>query len=207
MLPEVRERAFEPFFTTRPLGSGAGLGLSVCRTIVEALGGTISAQSEPGRGSTFRVTLPAAPGAEGEQSAPKRVRPPQTARARRARVLVVDDEPLIGTAVERLLRSEYDVTVTHEVGVALAQIREGPGFDAVVTDLIMPGGGGEELYRALRTFRPELADRTVFITGGPYAERAQAFLGEISNPAVTKPLDAAELREALARVLGPTEEG
>jgi signal transduction histidine kinase len=62
--PENLGRIFEPFFTTKPLGEGTGLGLSVCQTIITSMGGTIEVESEVGRGSTFRITLPLAEGQE-----------------------------------------------------------------------------------------------------------------------------------------------
>ena len=79
--PDVLPRVFEPFFTTKPVGEGTGLGLFVCQGIVTEMGGEITAESEVGKGTTFRVTLPAAD--------------PVTARER-LKVLVVDDEPLVG---------------------------------------------------------------------------------------------------------------
>jgi CheY-like chemotaxis protein len=196
--PALRERIFDPFFTTKPVGMGSGLGLSVCHAIVKAAGGDILVESEPGKGTTFRVVLPAAR----EVSAPL----PQLFErsegvARRRRVLVVDDEPLVGSAVQRILRPEFEVTVALEVGEALAHVREGPPFDAVLTDVMMPGETGEDLYRQIQTLQPDLADRVVFMTGGAFTERAQSFLHDIANPAIAKPLDAAELTDALERVM------
>ena len=63
MAPEVQRRAFDPFFTTKPTGLGTGLGLAICTRIVSGLGGSIELESQPGKGSLFRVRLPATPGA------------------------------------------------------------------------------------------------------------------------------------------------
>src|SRR5919201_2624960 len=105
MPPEVLARVFDPFFTTRPIGSGPGLGLSICHGIVTSLGGRIEAESTVGRGSTLRVTLPAC--------APQRPVPVETPGPRgprRARILLVEDDALVARAVRRTLSREHEVT-------------------------------------------------------------------------------------------------
>src|SRR5206468_11781770 len=98
--PALRARIFEPFFTTKPPGEGTGLGLPLCREMVEAHGGTLEVTSAPGQGATFQVTLPVGPV---PASLPA---PPATAEERVVRghtILIVDDEPSLATGLARLL--------------------------------------------------------------------------------------------------------
>jgi PAS domain S-box-containing protein len=195
MAPEVRDRAFEPFFTTRPAGRGTGLGLSICQTTVAALGGEIALESEPGRGTRVRVTLPG----RASEPAPLRDLPsPAGLATGHRRVLVVDDDPGVGSAVRRLLRGA-DVQVCTDSEAAAGILRADPNFDVVLCDLFMPGTSGMDLYRELREARPELAERVVFMTAGAYTPESVAFLDAVSNPRIEKPFDAARLRALVAR--------
>ncbi|MBV9950041.1 MAG: response regulator, partial [Myxococcales bacterium] len=108
--PQVRGRIFEPFFTTKPVGIGTGLGLAICHGIVTSLGGVLSVDSEVGKGSVFRVTLPAAGRVVGAAAAKAtRTSLPVPAPTKRGRILVVDDEPIVCFSLQRLLSSEGEV--------------------------------------------------------------------------------------------------
>jgi two-component system cell cycle sensor histidine kinase/response regulator CckA len=188
--PEHRKRLFDPFFTTKPQGVGTGLGLSICHTIITGLGGEISFETEPGRGTVFRVALPVA--AAEPVAAPRPPAPlPST---RRGRVLVIDDEPLVGKAVMRALQKQHDVTAVTRAPEALRLLGEVPAFDLIFCDLMMPEMTGIEFHEQLARSQPAQVSKVVFLTGGAFTDRAQAFLDGVDNPTMTKPFDLAELR-------------
>src|SRR5580700_4465812 len=150
--PEVRGRIFEPFFTTKPIGRGTGLGLAICHGIVAAHGGDIAVDSEPGKGSCFRVQLPAMPGARlGAESEPP------APLATRARVLIVDDEPNIGASIQQLLKADHDAETLTDARDAYARILAGERYDLILCDVLMPRMDGPALYRAVRKCAPEQA--------------------------------------------------
>ncbi|BDG08828.1 hybrid sensor histidine kinase/response regulator [Anaeromyxobacter paludicola] len=189
-------RIFQPFFTTKPQGVGTGLGLAICHGIVQAAGGTIEVQSAVGVGSTFHVVLPPAPPAAGAE--PREPAPPPPSRAR---VLVVDDEPLVARVASRLLSPAHEVTVAHSGTQALARVEGGERFDVVLCDLMMPDVSGMELYERLGRCAPELRERLVFITGGAFTATARDFLASVGNRCLEKPFDAEAIRAAVAEVI------
>lgn len=200
--PADLPRVFEPFFTTRPVGGGAGLGLAVCHGVVAALGGEITVESELGRGAVARVTLPPAPAAE----APPAPGVPASEPARRGRVLVIDDEDAVARSIARMLRAAHDVVVETDPRDALARIDAGEPFDLVLCDLMMPAMSGIELFEALAAAHPSVAARVVFITGGAVSQRAREFLARQARPHLAKPFSAESLRRVAAdAVREPTE--
>ncbi|HUB07203.1 MAG TPA: response regulator [Myxococcales bacterium] len=191
MPPEILKRLFTPFFTTKPVGIGTGLGLSICHRIVAALGGEISVESTLGRGSMFRVFLPAAP--QGIESAEAPVPSLQPA-ARRARILVVDDEPLVGHAIRKTLAHDHEVLTLQRAQEALDRIRGGARYDVILCDLMMPEMTGMDLHAALVNTVRDQADKMIFLTGGAFTSRARAFLDAVANLRLEKPFDAVSLR-------------
>jgi signal transduction histidine kinase/CheY-like chemotaxis protein len=186
-------RIFDPFFTTKAPGLGTGLGLSICHAIVSSVGGEIQVESAEGRGSTFRVLL--APAARPERSA---AAPAAGPVAGRGRILVVDDEPFVGTVLRRTL-AEHEVTVVESAQAALQRVASGERFDVVLSDLIMPGMSGMDLYRELSERDPALARRFVFLTGGTFSPAARDFLARERLECVEKPFEVDALRDLLAR--------
>lgn len=185
-------RLFDPFFTTKPIGEGMGLGLSISHAIIVAIGGEITVDSEPGRGSVFRVTLPAASakraGARSEQPGAT----PQLPR--RGRVLVVDDDAGVAKSIARMLRTEHDVVVETDARAALARLSAGEPFDIIFCDLMMPNMTGMDLYDAVLAVSVDVARRMVFLTGGAFSPRATEFIDSVPNQTITKPFSSARLR-------------
>jgi CheY-like chemotaxis protein len=197
---EVVGRIFDPFFTTKPMGVGTGLGLSISRSIVVALGGAIEVESQVGKGSAFRIVLPAATSLADEEVHP--TEPAPMAHGRRGQVLVVDDEPAIGGAVRRVLAPEHEVTVLTSAAEARARIARGDRFDVILCDLMMPEMSGMDLHAELVALAPDQADRMVLLTGGAFTGAADQFLDRVPNARMEKPFDGASLR-ALIRGLIP----
>jgi PAS domain S-box-containing protein len=194
-IPEAnRGQVFDPFFTTKPVGTATGLGLSIAHGVVTAHGGEISFESAAsGRGVTFRVVLPSTRAAVRPDPA---LAGPATgaAPARRGRVLIVDDEPLIATALRRILAVEHDVTTARNGREAMERIDGGDRFDVILCDVMMPVMNGMAFYEQLSKAVPEQAERMVFITGGAFTPAAKAFLDRVSNPRVEKPFQSATIR-------------
>ena len=191
--PEIANRIFDPFFTTKPVGVGTGLGLSICHGIVESFGGEITMRSEVGKGSTFTVRLKVAP--PSSLPAPK---PGATHGPARARVLVIDDEPLLGSSIRRLLGNANDVDLVTSGKAALDQISTVGGYDLVLCDLMMPELTGMDVYQRLLATNPQLAHQIVFMTGGAFTPRAAQFMEEVDNTFLQKPVSVSQLTDILA---------
>ncbi|MCC6930835.1 MAG: PAS domain S-box protein [Gemmatimonadaceae bacterium] len=167
MTAEVRSRIFEPFFTTKPQGKGTGLGLATVYGIVQQSGGTITVESEPGRGSTFRLFFPRVAATRDAVSSPSGgtaiVAP--TAGGAAQVILLVEDDPSVRHLVTRVLeRTGYAVRAARDAYEALTLMDATcSGIDLVVSDVVMPGMGGRELAQELRRRRADV--RILFISG------------------------------------------
>ena len=124
----------------------------------------------------------------------------ESARRRRLRVLVIDDEPLICRVADRVLSPAYDVTTTISADEALRAIEEAGAFDAIVCDVRMPGMGGFELHRRVEERWPGLGSRFVFVTGG--MDKDDSELVATGRERLTKPFAADALRAAIRAVTG-----
>lgn len=194
---DILSRIFDPFFTTKPTGIGTGLGLAISRRIVLSLGGDISVESEIGKGTVFRVTLPRA-----HSKAPE-VRPvsAEPASGRRGRVLVVDNEPKMCGIIQAMLKSEHDVRTVTSAREALALITGADEFDVVLCDLMMPEMTGMDLHAELSRLAPDQTKKMIFMTGGVFTQNALAFLHQISNTVIEKPFTAADIRRVVRSLL------
>jgi len=198
MTPEVLSHLFEPFFTTKSAGVGTGIGLTICRSIVNAHGGRIEVESQPGRGSSFRVTLPGlAPGkAEAASKGSERV-----ASGQRGRVLVIDDDPSLVASLRRCLETDHDVATELDGRGALQRLRAGERFDAILSDLSMPDVTGSQLFQSLEVEIPQQASKVIFMTAGVLSLETLEFAGRISDRLFEKPLVMSELREKIDRLI------
>jgi signal transduction histidine kinase len=188
--PEVMKHLFTPFVTTKPKSIGTGLGLSICHRIITNFDGEILVDTGS-RGTTFTVVLPLARRAD-SASEPAKV----TLRlpVRRGRILVVDDEPIVGKAVERALGAYHDFAFRDDARQALELIRTGSRFDVIICDLMMPEMTGMDFHAQLLQLVPAQAEAIVFLTGGAFTPGAQEFLDRTANPRIEKPFDTQELR-------------
>jgi len=202
MAPDVLERLFEPFFSTKPIGIGTGLGLSICRRIVGEHGGSITAESNPGKGTTLRVVLPATRDSRVPSVVPAA---PSLSPSRTGRILVIDDEAVIGRVVQRSL-SLHHVTTTTSAVEALEWLRAGAEYDVIVCDIMMPQMTGIAFHEELMKVRPRDAARVIFLTGGAFTPTAREFLDRVPNLRVDKPFEASHLRsivnDRLAKLSG-----
>jgi signal transduction histidine kinase len=200
MPPEVAARALEPFFTTKPVGHGTGLGLSMVYGFVKQSQGHIKIYSERGRGTTVRIYLPAADGTEGEAAQAQDGSGLPVARAGET-VLVVEDDPMVRKLAVRLLTGlGYGVIEAESGPMALALAGSAERIDLLLTDLVLPEGmNGATLARRIGAVRPGL--RALFMSG--YAADAVSGTGliEAGVPLLSKPFRklelAVKLREAL----------
>jgi PAS domain S-box-containing protein len=196
---DVRGRIFDPFFTTKPAGSGTGIGLAVCRGIVEAHDGTITAGTAPGGGASFVVTLPIV-GTVGSAAAIKAPREPDPAQPG-GRVLIVDDEEEIRHMLGDILSSDGHVVEEAANGREALSRLDGGSFDLVISDLIMPELDGPGLYEELCRRDPKMAEHLLFITGDALSAAARAFLDRVNRPAIEKPFVPADVRGAVRDAL------
>jgi len=199
---QVRSRIFEPFFTTKAVGKGTGLGLAVVHGIVRRHGGTTAVDSAVGQGTTFTIRFPEVTRAISESEHPPALPSPEIS-AESGRVLVVDDEPLVGrTFAEMLGTAGFDSTYVKDPQNALAMVRQNPrSFDAIVTDLGMPGMSGIDLTREIHRTRPEIP--VILITGygaGSLERRDLTAVGRLR--VLEKPIDMQSLIAVVRNEIG-----
>ncbi|MCZ6832812.1 MAG: ATP-binding protein [Acidobacteria bacterium] len=204
-IPESHlDRIFTPFFTTKAVGAGTGLGLAICARIAEEHGGTIHVRSQVGEGATFLLDLPAC-----RIPAPRQVKPgaPPVEVAGLRRLLVVDDEDAFRQLLQEALSEHGTEVVTAADGAAALEEMAAGSFDAVVSDLRMPGMNGMEFHEQVKQRWPAMARRFVFITGDVMDADVRAFLESCGAPHLPKPFGLQELTDTLVRVVLAGNEG
>jgi signal transduction histidine kinase/CheY-like chemotaxis protein len=197
MAPDVRERVLEPFFTTKPVGAGSGLGLSMVYGFVKQSGGHIKIYSEPGHGTSVRLYLPrhsAVAASVSEQSAEIPVGSGET-------ILLVEDDAAVGKMTVRLLTGfGYRTIEARDAASALAVLEKSDHIDLMVTDVMLPNGvNGAALVAQVKRLRPEV--RIMLISG--YTKNAILDLGGLDEGVhfLAKPFPKAELARKIHQVL------
>ncbi|XAY89663.1 ATP-binding protein (plasmid) [Sphingomonas parapaucimobilis] len=199
MTPEVIERVFEPFFTTKPAGKGTGLGLSQIFGLVGQMGGDVTIQSAPGKGTTVNLYLP-------RHSAPAPALPveatPDVAKTEveandALRILLVEDDPrVLAATMSALQELGHDPIPCNDPREAEGLLARHPGIRLIVSDVLMPHLTGPELIATIRPSHPDLA--VLFVTG--FAGDAQA-TGFEGHEVLRKPFTLAGLERAVAAAL------
>jgi signal transduction histidine kinase/CheY-like chemotaxis protein len=196
---EVQSRIFEPFFTTRPVGEGTGLGLAVSQQIVTQHRGQISFESEASQGTTFFVDLPICAPGESENTCPAPTSYAATTTPS-ARILVIDDERSIGNLLTKVLtKTGHHVDVALDGRQALAKMKQ-YAYDIVFLDLKIPDLPGQAIYDWIKKNLPQLAERTIVLTGDILSTETISFLEEECTTHLLKPFQLVELRSVLERV-------
>jgi two-component system cell cycle sensor histidine kinase/response regulator CckA len=196
--PEHLPHIFEPFYTTKEVGLGTGLGLATVEGIVAQSGGRIQVESVVGRGTTIRLLLPLAAEPAPKPGSGHEVRRESTSRAR---ILVVEDEDPVRAVVTRTLQSEgYEVLGARDGREALKLVEEvGGAISLVITDIVMPGMGGGQLVRELTRRHPSIA--IIWMSGHPRESELHANDVGPSHVFLHKPVAPAALLDTVADVL------
>jgi PAS domain S-box-containing protein len=203
MEPEIAARAFEPFFSTKRKGEGTGLGLATVYGIVTGAGGQISLDTEPGKGTVFRVHLPAV-------DSPASADPSEHAddlTSLGERVLLVEDDDTVRDLAKRILtEAGYWVTATSQGADAL-RLLEDPRqeFEILISDVVMPGMRGVELARRAEQLRPELPVLMMSGYTTPLDEEDRVAMAEA--PLLEKPFSRRDLLGAVRDLLGDRRDG
>jgi two-component system cell cycle sensor histidine kinase/response regulator CckA len=198
MPPVIMSRLFEPFYTTKPAGTGTGLGLAVVYGAVKQAGGWITVDSLPGTGATFDIFLPRC---LDEPLAPV-TGEVATAQVCSATILVVEDEPIVSTVTQALLtRSGYTVLTAQDGASGLAALKDHAGtVDLVLLDMTMPGITTDEVLRGIRALDPTVP---VLLTSGYTSSSAVKHMLEegTAQGFLAKPYDLQQLVRSIASAL------
>ncbi len=197
------ERIFEPFFTTKPMGQGSGLGLATVYGIVKQAGGHICVYSEPGRGSCFKVYVPAVAGVPASAAAPASAEQANCPGGSETILLCEDDATVRDLTAQLLRDAGYTVLAARDAGQAQQLSRERPqAVHLLLTDVVMPDLNGKQLSDALRAGRPAL--RTLFVSG--YTSNVIAHHGVVDSEIdfLEKPYSRRQLLRKVREVLDRT---
>ncbi len=197
MSPDIKRRIFDPYFTTRDVGKGSGMGLAVVHGIVKNHGGAIAIESEPGKGSTFKILFPAAdPDCKVEEAKPNPV-----ITGGNERILIVDDETALLEMIESfLIRHGYIVKATNDPATALDLFSASPEeFDLVITDMTMPNINGVELSKKINLIQPEVP--VILCSGYSDAINAEKAIEMGIRSYVEKPVKLSVLEKRIRQVL------
>lgn len=196
---DISTRIFDPFFTTKAVGQGTGLGLSVCKSMVEAHGGKLVHFKTDGGGASFRISLPVggkAAASDGDEDG--------TAGQSHiiGRILIVDDEIEIAAILADCLTPlGIDCVIATDGQSALGRLAEA-SFDGIFCDVSMPGMDGITFYNALKETNPLLARHLIFISGDVLHREWDRLKASVDRPVIEKPFDPRHVRDAALSLLG-----
>jgi PAS domain S-box-containing protein len=200
IVPAIRSRIFDPYFTTKPAGGGTGVGLAVSLGIVESHSGSLTVECPPTGGAVFEVLLPIQ-SADASLEASLPALPEPASAPKGPRLLIVDDEAEVGALLADILRrdsGDIEVAASGQEALQLMAQRE---YDAILTDLRMPEMDGPELYRQIEQRWPLRAKLVVFITGDALSPTVQTFLAGTGQPYLEKPFVPAEVRKIVQEIV------
>ncbi|RPI46077.1 MAG: PAS domain-containing sensor histidine kinase, partial [Betaproteobacteria bacterium] len=196
-IPEhLRARVFEPYFTTKPVGVGTGVGLAVSFGIVEAHGGTLAVECPPGGGTAFHIDLPVGAAEptvtdSGDTAAP---------RVSRRKILVVDDEAEVREVLTEILRSADNHVAAASSGREALERMEAQHYDVILTDIRMPDLDGLALYHEIKRRWPERGNLVVFVTGDTLSPASRDLANVADRPVIEKPFVPEEVHRVVAEI-------
>ncbi|WP_262694759.1 ATP-binding protein [Kordiimonas aquimaris] len=179
---DIRDRIFEPFFSTKKVGEGTGMGLSLVRNIIQAQGGEITLVPDDA-GAHFLITLPFSdiqPSADVVADDRIKCNGPYN-------ILIVDDDPAVREVLEDMLILQGHEVVSANSGEQALQELEAQAFDCMLSDLRMPDMDGPQLFEVIKTQYPHMEKRTGFVTGNNLSEQVREFLDTCERPSLGKP--------------------
>ena len=192
----TRDRIFDPFFTTKEVGKGTGLGLSTVFGIVTQSRGHVAVASEPGRGTTFRVSLPRV--AQEVAAAP--ASSASEALGGSETILLVEDDPQVRVMMRAILsRHGYDVLDAQNAGEAFLACDETANIHLLLTDVVMPRMSGHELAQRLARAKPEM--RVLYVTGHPESNVVRRGVVREGHALLQKPITPSALLRKVREVL------
>ena len=195
------DRIWDPFFTTKPVGVGSGLGLPIVHGLVEQHGGTIELRSTEGVGTTVTVRFPPSSAESDDSPAPEATLwEPVDEPGHLGTVLVVDDEPAIVALIDRCVRDVMTVETAASGSEAIRMLAARPDIDVVCCDMMMPDVSGIEVWQWIARERPDLIPRTLVISGGAFTDSARVFIQEHNPPLLSKPFSVKEIRSRLVEL-------
>jgi CheY-like chemotaxis protein len=199
---EMKDRLFQPFQTTKPVGQGTGLGLSICDSIIRKYNGVIEYESIKGKGSLFKVILPVSEIRDTVQPVTSAVNSSQGKLEKTGRrVLIVDDDKEVLGMFHSIVSRKFEATSFSDSREAIKSLADGQKYDCIICDLMMPNLGGMEFYQKLKEVSPEHCQKIIFITGGSFTSVTDQFLRTSGIIFMEKPISFKDLLGAIERIV------
>lgn len=196
-----RLRIFEPFYTTKAVGEGTGVGLALSHRIISSHGGNLTVSDSELGGATFEVSLPISSNEKDQE-----LNTPNLATNGVIRALLVEDEPDVSDVMQKLLASmgvEVTTAINAETGLALLQ--NDSAYHVILCDLRMPGIGGMGMLREIEERWPSLTDRFIFVTGDAISNDAKNIRKAARNQIIEKPVSPSELKSLIQSLRSATD--